>query len=68
MPGTQCFCVPAVGLLAWVPLLLEGLLQAAGAWDLGRHLVSQAGVVAGVRVGVLAGPPIPAVPAEPPLQ
>jgi len=55
----NCF-VPAVGLLAWVPLLLEGLLQVAGAWDLGRHLVSQAGVLAGV--------PPQVVLAEPPLQ
>ncbi len=58
----------AVDLLAWVPLLLEGLLQAAGAWDLGRHLVNQAGELAGVRVGVLAGAPPQVVPAEPPLQ
>jgi len=47
---------------------LEGLLKAAGAWDLGRHLVSQAGEVAGVRLGVLAGAPPQAVPVEPPLQ
>ena len=60
--------MPAVGLLAWSPLLLEGLLKAAGAWDLGRHLVSQAGEVAGVRLGVLAGAPLQAVPVEPPLQ
>ncbi len=63
----NCF-VPAVGLLAWVPLLLEGLLHVAGAWDLGRHLVSQAGEVAGVRLGVLAGVPPQVVLAEPPLQ
>lgn len=56
--------MPAVGLLAWVPLLLEGLLQAVGTWDLGRHLVSQAGEVAGVKVGVLAGAPPQAVLAE----
>jgi len=47
---------------------LEGLLKAAGAWGLGRHLVSQAGEVAGVWVGVLVGAPPQAVLAEPPLQ
>lgn len=57
-----------MGLLAWVHLLLAELLQAAGAWDLGRHLVSQAGELAGVRLGVLAGAPPQAVLAEPPLQ